>query len=108
VPESVVIAIEVPSPSRSTKTRDESGGYGLPTYARAVGRIESMAERVALTPESVITVNERTWTGRAKKGSRAAVLRGVVSRDRGQDIADAIGVALWIARRINAARGVLG
>lgn len=106
----IAFAVETPSPSRSGKTRKESGGFGLTTYARAVGRVEAMVEGYAHTLDQVVLVDERTWTGKVSKAARTAAIDATVPRydptqDPGQDIADAIGVALWTTRQLKALRG---
>ena len=110
LPSTIVIAVETPSASRSGQTRKKSGGFGLTTYARAVGRIEHMVEQLAFDLEHVVSVDERTWTGKTPKARRTAhvvatVPEYVPTKDPGQDIADAIGLGLWVSRRLTALRG---
>ncbi len=107
-PETAVV-IEVPTPSGSRKTRPGTHGYGLTTYARAVGRIEAIAEFWAFDDRHVLLVDERDWTKHTSKQLRALSVRSAYPRykpddDPGLDVADAIGLGMWAAGRLRAAR----
>lgn len=102
------VVIEVPSPSGTGKTRPGTMGYGLTTYGRSVGRIEAIAEGWVCSAAYVVTIDERTWTDRRSKRSRAAMVAALVpgydvDKDPGLDVADAIGLGLWAADRLRAA-----
>lgn len=105
LPTTVAIVIEIPTPKRSKRTEETTGGFGLPTYARAVGRIEALAEEIAADEARVVLVNERTWTGSRPKADNAAAVRAQfpqldAARDQGCDVADAVGLGLWVVRRL--------
>lgn len=101
-----VIAIEMPSGYIGTGARQGARG-ALTTYGMATGRVFEYCRQHAGVP--TIPVTERQWTrGAGGKDNRAACLRGLypafaaaadAGKDKGGDMADAIGLARWAWHR---------
>lgn len=92
--------VEVPSGKVGGGQRRGASASAMAIYGVAVGvMLATCLERLG---SRVLTVDEREWTGRVPKGTRArrlaaefAAYRAVMSKDGGGDIADAIGLARW-------------
>lgn len=92
-----VIVIEVPT--RSVGLRHKGKGAGLAIYGMAVG---AACWEASVFGSSLVCVDANTWTGGVSKFKRQHLIaaefpeyKEQLDRDRGGDLADAIGLCLW-------------
>lgn len=91
-------------PGRSVGARHRGGGSGLTSYGVAAGMIYQTLRSLFIAGR-VIAVEPNTWTGGVPKRARQQRLAMVypeyarqINKDKGGDIADAVGVLLWYFR----------
>lgn len=96
------LAIEVTSGKVAGRLGNRVAGLGV--YGMAVGAALWAAQDV-LGPEAIVPVTENVWTRGVPKGRRQVGVgvmfpeyaRGVGRHDAGGDVADAIGLTLWLS-----------
>ena len=98
--ERIIVVIEISS-GKVNQARHGGGGVGLATYGDAVGSIRTA---VRLKGYSTAEIPENLWTGGHSKDKRKRVAKTHcpsydATKDAGGDIADAICLALWYARK---------
>lgn len=91
--------------------RHGGSGAGLAIYGKAIGWLASTCERIR--PGQVRLVLENEWTGGAPKSRRFLHIQAMAigldfSGDKGGDARDAVGVGLYIARKIADSGAELG
>ncbi len=84
-------------------------GQGLAIYGFALGAVWRTCLQFGPGPDRVVLVPENDWTASMPKGRRARFIAAAFpgydpAADRGEDIADAIGLGLWWIERNRAAR----
>lgn len=103
------VIVEVSTGKVHRRRQVPGAGAGLATYGTAVGMI-LWAARSAVGPGRVLTVTENVWTAGKPKGERLALLRIQFAayrefesggRDKGGDVGDALGLAAWLAGRLD-------
>lgn len=100
VVDGVHVVVEVPSDRQGTGSRAGATGR-LAIYGVAVGELRRTA-KCSVFVSQVHSVTEREWTrGRSKARRQAGIAalfpnyRRIMAKDRGADVADAIGLGLW-------------
>jgi Holliday junction resolvasome RuvABC endonuclease subunit len=94
-PEAVVFEVSLTSHGRAN---DRGGAATLGIYGFAVGYLYRVLQSAGVRLDPVEAVE---WTGRVKKAKRSATIAALygrrydAKRDRGGDLADAIGVGRW-------------
>lgn len=95
------VVIEVPSGKVGKKLHGRNAA-GLSVYGVAVGYVICTSKQLGHEPD---LITEQQWTGSQPKRVRTAIVTGTcpayatwVKKDRGGDIADAIGLGEWWRR----------
>jgi len=99
------VCIEVPSGKVGGGQRRGASASAMAVYGMAAGMM--LATCLEHCGDHTFPVNEREWTGRVPKNRRNRLIaaqfpayREQLNKDRGGDVGDAIGLALWAYGRL--------